>query len=818
VALRVREGAVEQHDCELIERSGLFDRAWYFAQQPEVARSGHDPVRDYLRRGAKTGRNPNGIFDGAWYLTRNPDAAGTNPLVHYILHGAAADCDPGPLFDTQWYRTQHPTSETPLARYLKHGWKRGLLPFDPTQRFADTRIAVVVHLFYAELWAEMASWLRNIPIGFDLFVTVPREHAAELRGLVLRDYADAQVLKVPNAGRDVGAFFSVLPKVLAGNYTALCKLHSKKGKEQPEAWRDLLLRGLLANKMLVSRILLALGSDPDLALVGPRDLYLCGETQITHNQHKVEEVFERLCPGQIIPRNWGFFAGTMFWARPAFFRPFLKCDGNLFNFEADNTARDGQLAHAFERVFGALGAMEKKRIGLTEIVGPGAFDGTLNVIKAPGNPWTGSLVRVLSEHTLRLNGEIGWSEKTRPAPPEWANLAKKTVMKLPSPVQSTLRIPYWIGTGQLVPRIRAALAAQRDMKLIAASPLFDREWYLQRYPGVRSAGINPARDYALHGVSGYRDPGPFFDTAWYLAHYPDVAAAGANPLAHYILQGAAEGRQPNPSRIVIGDAIDVALSCRKRPPGSGEIALFVAHAPEGHVKPHVPHYLASLQKRGIHPVVIIASDGEFRADTTLLALAHGLYVRQNVGFDFGAWAHVLRTEPQLLSGADILYLVNDSMLGPLNEQKFDRVLERIRASAADVIGLTDSYEKRWHVQSYFIVLKQRTLASPAFRRFIDGIKNLADKQAVVNAYETRFAPTLETAGLSCEVLFPVTRGYNHSLADWDTLIRSGLAFVKVSALRQRTQKLRPRDWQKLLRSEGFDPRLAEQTLDVACSV
>ena len=53
----------------------------------------------------------------------------------------------------------------------------------------------------------------------------------------------------------------------------------------------------------------------------------------------------------------------------------------------------------------------------------------------------------------------------------------------------------------------------------------------------------------------------------------------------------------------------------------------------------------------------------------------------------------------------------------------------------------------------------------------------------MSAYEIRLASTLRNAGLRCEVLFPAGKGYNPSLADWRALIRSGLPFVKVGALR-----------------------------------
>lgn len=40
-----------------------------------------------------------------------------------------------------------------------------------------------------------------------------------------------------------------------------------------------------------------------------------------------------------------------------------------------------------------------------------------------------------------------------------------------------------------------------------------------------------------------RDSG-LVDAAWYLQRYPDVAAAGMDPLQHYVLHGIGEGREP----------------------------------------------------------------------------------------------------------------------------------------------------------------------------------------------------------------------------------------------------------------------------------
>jgi len=80
------------------------------------------------------------------------------------------------------------------------------------------------------------------------------------------------------------------------------------------------------------------------------------------------------------------------------------------------------------------------------------------------------------------------------------------------------------------------------VETIRYSPYFDRDWYLDAYPDVASAGLDPAKHYAIHGAAEGREPGPWFSGTEYLRNYEDVAAADVNPLLHYILVGAKEGR------------------------------------------------------------------------------------------------------------------------------------------------------------------------------------------------------------------------------------------------------------------------------------
>ncbi len=78
------------------------------------------------------------------------------------------------------------------------------------------------------------------------------------------------------------------------------------------------------------------------------------------------------------------------------------------------------------------------------------------------------------------------------------------------------------------------------------SGLFDPQWYLDRYPDVAAAGVDPLQHWLTFGMLEGRDPNPEFDTAWYLAQNPDASEPGQNALEHYLRNGSKPGVNPNP--------------------------------------------------------------------------------------------------------------------------------------------------------------------------------------------------------------------------------------------------------------------------------
>ena len=82
------------NDLRTIRRSPLFDRNWYAANHPEIARSGLSPELHYLLHDIPDDWRASSDFSGAIYLELNPEvrAGALNPLVHYEQYGRFIGC------------------------------------------------------------------------------------------------------------------------------------------------------------------------------------------------------------------------------------------------------------------------------------------------------------------------------------------------------------------------------------------------------------------------------------------------------------------------------------------------------------------------------------------------------------------------------------------------------------------------------------------------------------------------------------------------------------------------------------------------------
>lgn len=72
---------------------------------------------------------------------------------------------------------------------------------------------------------------------------------------------------------------------------------------------------------------------------------------------------------------------------------------------------------------------------------------------------------------------------------------------------------------------------------------FDPYFYLQTYPDIRYAGLEPYEHWLQYGASENRWPNRYFNTAWYRVTYG--LPASVNPLTDYHNGGWQAGRNPS---------------------------------------------------------------------------------------------------------------------------------------------------------------------------------------------------------------------------------------------------------------------------------
>ncbi|NBE08651.1 rhamnan synthesis F family protein [Paragemmobacter ruber] len=251
-----------------------------------------------------------------------------------------------------------------------------------------------------------------------------------------------------------------------------------------------------------------------------------------------------------------------------------------------------------------------------------------------------------------------------------------------------------------------------------------------------------------------------------------------------------------------------------------EVCLFVTFVAGNQLLPGPLALVKALVASGLSVVVCCAvNDMNVTIDLTGLDGAAHILKRENGGYDFAVWAAALARMPDLWS-AKRLFFVNDSILGPLSG--FDRTLERIRASDADFLALTESFEYRHHVQSYFFVLQNDGMSSEQVRTFWSEVKAEQTKIDVIQKYEIRLLEQMrETAHLKTEVLFSYDflfpqmdwsslKGKNPTLHLWEQLVTSGFPFVKVELINANPHNFDIAHWPRLVKRYGGDVEIFNQ--------
>lgn len=227
------------------------------------------------------------------------------------------------------------------------------------------RIAVLLHLYYLDLWPEMLSYLGNIQAPFDLFVNLvegsaPMEQLQNMEKRIQREVEGARVVISENRGRDMGGFVHLMGQLEIEKYDVFCKIHTKKSfhRQDGDVWRMDLMQSVLG-KQEVHAILDLFALDESIGVIGSGKYYMDFDPSVRTNEKYVQELSRRLV---IREKKVEFIAGSIFWGRVDLLREIQSAGFTQKDFPRENGAIDGNLEHAFERIFGSLCAKLRYRV------------------------------------------------------------------------------------------------------------------------------------------------------------------------------------------------------------------------------------------------------------------------------------------------------------------------------------------------------------------------------------------------------------------------------------------------------------------------
>lgn len=231
------------------------------------------------------------------------------------------------------------------------------------------RIAVHVHLYYPDLAAEVARYLRNMPFGFDLLVSVTDDtgrSACHTAFRALPKLLNMRVETVPNRGRDIAPMICTFGSVLR-EYDYVGHIHTKKSLYNDGAthgWREYLYGSLLGGKARLRRIFALLHQGD--GMVYPQTFHRVPYAGCCWmaNREAGRAWVARLGLAHFPPGYFDFPVGSMFWARADVLRPLFDAGITLEHFDEEQGQNDGTFAHVMERLLGIVAAESGRSIAI----------------------------------------------------------------------------------------------------------------------------------------------------------------------------------------------------------------------------------------------------------------------------------------------------------------------------------------------------------------------------------------------------------------------------------------------------------------------
>lgn len=222
------------------------------------------------------------------------------------------------------------------------------------------KVIVILHLYYMDQLDYVEHYIKQIPKGIKILITVGDEEKKEILQQRFACYNQIKFLKVENRGRDMSALLVGARDILS-KYKYICFCHDKKSGHHPfptgREFQELLWGNLLCSPSYISGVLKLFEGEKHLGLLVPPSPMHGDYTNCLGNRWT-----ENWGSAQLFAKEWGLKVplakdknplsiGGTFWCRREALDKIFSVDWQYSDFPEEPMAYDGQISHILERIF-----------------------------------------------------------------------------------------------------------------------------------------------------------------------------------------------------------------------------------------------------------------------------------------------------------------------------------------------------------------------------------------------------------------------------------------------------------------------------------
>lgn len=183
------------------------------------------------------------------------------------------------------------------------------------------------------------------------------------------------------------------------------------------------------------------------------------------------------------------------------------------------------------------------------------------------------------------------------------------------------------------------------------------------------------------------------------------------------------------------------------------ICIFCFYDPDGIVDDYVTYLLDDIKPLVKRFVIVCNCNVDTLEKNKFLKYSDEVIIRENNGFDGGAYREILLNyiKKDELLDYDELILMNDTFFGPF--YAFQNIFEVMERKICDIWGITkygkfmlEGKEQAPHLQSYFLVIKKKVFLSNTFFSFWRDMKRITNFDNAIVNFEIEFSIQMSKAG------------------------------------------------------------------------